>query len=600
MGLENLKSVFQKELNNNIEEFSANVITDANGTKFTQFSTPTLGELIGESPIQGMSWESLYNSNHSPKDNPSHKGLVPINYPNASRDNLNIRNPQDGRFGFGGSSRTSVISTVGKLIAKVPFLDGDVTDFLKDTGKEPYIVSNIGKGGRRINSNFLGRGFPAERALTDTVRIGKFLTSPAGVLFTGKQNLLALQQIPFTTDLNRTQLDKAGMKDFGAKFNMAYKSFYNPLSSLISTLGRAGGGPVGKLTKTEPGLAGLIGQIPGLEGFGEALDAPYPKFQTETFPKGSQMVQILQNGRAIDLQFSPKTLFESDLQRTVKNPRKDSKYGDGISTIPGIPPNKQLYPKDLGLHKLNETFKPIDVTSVSGFGGDKHTLLDFGVSDKDLSERLGRIQYKDKLEDAHPNSSTDGTIEGSENGMPFYFKDMRDGAYIFFRAYLEGLSENISPQYNPTQYIGRSEPVYTYGSTEREIQFTLKLVAQTKDELSMIYKKMNRLTSMCYPEYYQDTFSVGEDENKKPIMRSYGNRMKPPLTKLRIGELYGNQKSELMGYIKSLSYSVDQSAPYEVEPGKRVPMHIVATISYQVIHSSVPNLETQFYGYIGD
>ena len=103
MGLENLKSVFQKELNNNIEEFSANVITDANGTKFTQFSTPTLGELIGESPIQGMSWESLYNSNHSPKDNPSHKGLVPINYPNASRDNLNIRNPQDGRFGFGGS-----------------------------------------------------------------------------------------------------------------------------------------------------------------------------------------------------------------------------------------------------------------------------------------------------------------------------------------------------------------------------------------------------------------------------------------------------------------------------------------------------------------
>jgi hypothetical protein len=183
--------------------------------------------------------------------------------------------------------------------------------------------------------------------------------------------------------------------------------------------------------------------------------------------------------------------------------------------------------------------------------------------------------------------------------MPFYFKDMRDGAYVFFRAYIEGLSENISPNYNPTQYIGRSEPVYTYGQTERDINFTLKLFAQTKDELGMIYKKMNKLTSLCYPEYYKDTFSTGEDEGGEAVMSSYGNRMKPPLTKLRIGELYGNQKSELMGYIKSLSYTVDQTSPYEVEVGKRVPMHIIVTISYQVIHSSVPNLETQFYGYVG-
>ena len=33
---------------------------------------------------------------------------------------------------------------------------------------------------------------------------------------------------------------------------------------------------------------------------------------------------------------------------------------------------------------------------------------------------------------------------------------------------------------------------------------TLKLFAQTKDELSMIYKKMNKLTSLCYPEYFED------------------------------------------------------------------------------------------------
>ena len=124
--------------------------------------------------------------------------------------------------------------------------------------------------------------------------------------------------------------------------------------------------------------------------------------------------------------------------------------------------------------------------------------------------------------------------------------------------------------------------------SERELSLTLKLFAQTKDELSMIYKKMNKLTSLCYPEYFKDEGV------------SYGNRMKAPLTKLRIGDMFGGSNSELQGYIKSLSYSVDQASPYETEVGKRVPKFVTATIGYQVIHSTVPNLETKFYGYIGD
>jgi len=159
---------------------------------------------------------------------------------------------------------------------------------------------------------------------------------------------------------------------------------------------------------------------------------------------------------------------------------------------------------------------------------------------------------------------------------------MRDGAFIFFRAYLAGISENISPSWSPSSYIGRSDNVYTYERAEREIQFTLKLVAQTKDELVKIYKKMDKLTSLCYPEYVDD---------------GYGNRMKPPLTKLRMGELFGNSgNNELMGFLKSLAYSVEQTSTWEVEKGKRVPRHITVSIGYQVIHASVPNLETKFYG----
>ena len=158
MGLENLKSVFQEELINNIESFSSNVITNVNDTKLTQFTTPELGKLIGQSPLEGKSWETLYNPNHSPKDD------VGYNYPNASRGNLNIRNSEDGRFGFAGSSRTSVISAVGKLIG-ASGLSGNFQEFLQDTGKEPYIVSKIassgdfGLNGRLNNFGYLLKNF---------------------------------------------------------------------------------------------------------------------------------------------------------------------------------------------------------------------------------------------------------------------------------------------------------------------------------------------------------------------------------------------------------------------------------------------------------
>jgi len=615
MGLENLKSIFQEDLNDNIEEYISNRPTDKFDTKLfntpprptihiatnpTDFSTAvgnnespfTPLNQLGESFLDGLSWRKLYNPNHTPKNDPKHKGLTPISYGvNVNRDKLNIRNPEDGRFGFAGSARTSVISAVGKFLGQGPTQGSDTTALLKDTGKEPYIVSNIPKSntdltsGRIINSNFLDRGLPIERSLTDSVRVAKFLTSPAGLLFIGKQNLLGLQQIPFTEDLNRTQLDRAGYKDFGAKFNLVYKPFYNPLSSLIATFGRAGGGPAGLIDKTEPGLGGILSKIPGLDSIGltKALESPYPNFQNEYYPEKSQLVNIHIGGRIVDNK-TPQSLFKTNIG--------ENKFGNEADAS-GIKP----YPKDLGLSSLNDSFTG-NGTIVEGKTypedvGDKHTLLGFGNRDKEKSNELDRIQYLDKIEDAHPNAGTDGTIEGSENGMPFYFKDMRDGAFIFFRAYLDGISETVSPSWASSTYMGRSEPVWVYERAEREINFTLRLFAQTEKELAALYEKMNRLTSLCYPEYFVDQNELGENKN-------YGNRMKPPLTKLRIGDMFGSKNDELMGYIKNLSYNIETSATYETKVGKKVSKFIMASIGYQVIHSQTPSLKTKFYGYIGD
>ena len=117
--------------------------------------------------------------------------------------------------------------------------------------------------------------------------------------------------------------------------------------------------------------------------------------------------------------------------------------------------------------------------------------------------------------------------------MPVYFKDLRDNTYIIFRGYIEALTENVSPAWSSTNYIGRSEPVYVYERGERDVSFTLKMLAQTGDELDMIYSKIRRLTSLVYPEYQYDTQFSNLDSNGNVIPTESKRRMKPPLLSFR-------------------------------------------------------------------
>ena len=524
MGLENLKSVFQDELTDSIDDFLSNIIISKNGTSLfdsppqptqfiatnpTDFSTAVGNNALpftplnlpfdpqgitgGKSFLEGLSWEKLYKANHTPLDKPEHKGLVPISYQNVNRDKLNIRD---------SNRKASIFS-----FSRSPFLG---------LGQgEPYIVSDIGSTIQNAGS----REVPIIRGITDAIRLGLYTSSPAGLQFIARQNLLGLiskSEYPLT--------DGSGNNYAIAKSPQRHAPFYNPLSTI--------GAAAARLTGTTP-------------NFKIRKDILFPNLL-------------------------------GDLE---------SQYPDSIGSLPNI--NLSFFNKQESIIDVGTNF-PI----AGGFktrnplvkSGDKMTLAQMitGVTLK--SEGITTIGLDENgmpTGDALEITSDRVNVESIENGMPFYFKDLRDNTYIFFRAFIEGLTENISPNYNPTNYIGRSEPVYTYERAEREISMTLKLVAQTPDELEMIYKKMDRLTSLCYPEYVEDT---------------YGNRMKPPLTKLRYGELFGKQNKELMGYIKSISYSIDQSSTYETAVGKRVPRHVSATIGYQVIHDRAPRLGTTFYG----
>jgi hypothetical protein len=60
---------------------------------------------------------------------------------------------------------------------------------------------------------------------------------------------------------------------------------------------------------------------------------------------------------------------------------------------------------------------------------------------------------------------------------------------------------------------------------------------------------------------------------------------------MRMGELFGSDKKEIAGFIKSLTFSFPDEGPWEIKKGQRVPKYVSVDITYQVIHSKVPSLD---------
>ena len=162
----------------------------------------------------------------------------------------------------------------------------------------------------------------------------------------------------------------------------------------------------------------------------------------------------------------------------------------------------------------------------------------------------------------------------------FYLRihDLRSGALLYFRGFVTGITENLTPSWNPTTYIGRSEDVWVYQKGERDLSFNLRVAAANIKEFSAMNAKMDRLTSLVYPEYYG---------------RKGNQRMKPPFTELYLGHI-GSQNLGQFGYIKSLTYTVNEQGDWDALTKK--PRVFDIAISYQILHMEPPSDLTKFYG----
>ena len=208
---------------------------------------------------------------------------------------------------------------------------------------------------------------------------------------------------------------------------------------------------------------------------------------------------------------------------------------------------------------------------------------------------LNTTPSQDLVNKRGPTSSDDGDTAAFVKG-DFYvkIKDLRKGgSFVYFRGFVTGITENVSPSFTSTNYIGRSEPVYMYERAERDISFNLRVYPNNGPEFETMYEKIEYLTSLAYPNYQGEFDKVGIGAAAVLVENKSVLRMQPPFTELYMAHI-GTRKQGQFGFIKSLSYTVPGEGDWDAL--RALPRLFDIAISYQILNKKPPQMGDKFYG----
>ena len=114
--------------------------------------------------------------------------------------------------------------------------------------------------------------------------------------------------------------------------------------------------------------------------------------------------------------------------------------------------------------------------------------------------------------------------------------------FMHFRALIGNISDSYNSPWNSITYLGRGENFYSYNNFTRTINLSWTVVAQSKEELIPMYKKLNYLASNMAPDYTSQGYMTGN------------------LVQLTVGGyLY-----EQVGIITNLTYDIQEDTPWEI------------------------------------
>ena len=147
---------------------------------------------------------------------------------------------------------------------------------------------------------------------------------------------------------------------------------------------------------------------------------------------------------------------------------------------------------------------------------------------------------------------------------------------IRFLATLTNLSDKNTSNWDSVKPVGSGVNFYLFNNWERSITFDLTLYAENDAHLSLIWQKVDDVMAL----------TTGRPSgNKGSAYGVYGN-----IVNLKLGNLINE-----IGFVSDITMNVDNSSPWEIDPGDQLPFVCTISVSFQV----VTNLEGDEYAFYG-
>ena len=180
------------------------------------------------------------------------------------------------------------------------------------------------------------------------------------------------------------------------------------------------------------------------------------------------------------------------------------------------------------------------------------------------------------------NSEPKGTQLDGYDFVTLKFWSVSKLAAVNFRATINGLSETLSPSWDPNKFIGNPFNFYTYNGVERSLTFSFKVYSLSYDEHKSAWQRLNFLTSLVYPQNYTNV------------------SVSPPFIKFTLGDMFRNKEA----FIDSLTYTIDDNSPWDIgidEETKdwKLPKIITVDITLKLVENKFSTFGNRLYGYGG-
>ncbi|MDB4346036.1 hypothetical protein OAA41_00565 [bacterium] len=446
----------------------------------------------------------------------------------------------------------------------------------------------------------LGRPSPTA-IIRDVERITKFIISPKGLLFTGKQFLL--------------QMMNPNTENVAGKAGIGLTKIYDPVSPITNTIGA----PLGLRTDRHmpPIVRSTLSTYEGIHkarvsGGQQVSSNRLIRLNNELLPDPIQPIGEESGPRALlkKIQDISNTIrgFEGQTINTLSGlTGPQSLGGIGATTIRRYSDTslsaqlkfKTTEPNNRGVLNQDPVEPKIDRIEKALFdGGDKreqsvindYKQIMYGqIPDRANQPSIpSRIVRFDRLkengsgnvksyydDETARQSNFENTLQlietydnaklVNENGeitpnpenysiIDFQFNDIK------FKAYLGSLSDNFAPSWNNMEDQGRADARYQYGGFERNISFDFMVAIENRDDATVIWQKLQDLARLTHPVYGSQGF--------------FGQTVD-----ITIGKLFDARPM----IIQDLGFDWDSENPWEIDPDRQHPMYTSVAMSCIVL-----------------